>query len=538
MAPGGPPPFDVAVVGYGPVGATLANLLGQLGLSVAVLDREGEVHRFPRAASLDAEAMRVLQAAGLAEEVARSACPASGMRFVNADGKLLLHWQRTAPTEEGWHQAWRFHQPELEAVLRRGVARFPRVRPILRAEFTGLPSGPDRPGAATVSYRALDEGTEHTLAARYVVGCDGGRSPVRRSIGSTLIDLGPRERWVVLDVLLHDPPQDDAPGRAATVPADAVPPPMLGDSVQHCDPRRPATFIPMVGARRRWEFMLMPGDDPAGIVAPARLWELLRPWGIGPGAATIERAVVYTFHAAVASDWRRGRVLLAGDAAHQMPPFLGQGLCAGLRDAANLAWKLALADTVADPDRLLDSYQSERAPHVREVIALAVRLGGLIQTTDPAQADARDRRMLEAPETMRIAVPPLGPGLGGETELAGTRAAQPVLADGQRLDDHVGYRFAVLGTPGILGAVRPATAERWHRADARVLPVADGAAADWLTRIGHPAVIVRPDRAILATADTPSELDTVSGLIPLPARSAAATASPACPRLDRAVAGG
>lgn len=495
------PPFDVAIIGCGPVGATLANLLGQLGLRVAVLERETSVHHNPRAGSLDAEGMRVLQAIGLAGEVAATARVAPGMRFVNAQGQLLLHWRRTGETDEGWHQAWRFHQPTLETILRRGVARFPRVETLLGVEVTGIEAPDDEP--VTVACRALDTGVAHRIAARYVVGCDGGRSITRRAIGSGLVDLGSRERWMVLDILLREDPADDA----------------LGDSVQHCDPARPATYIPMVGRRRRWEFMLMPGDDPATMVEPARVWRLLRPWGVGPDTAGIERAVVYTFHANLARSWRRGRVLLAGDAAHQMPPFLGQGLCAGLRDVANLAWKLAVAVRDAAPDTLLDSYQSERAPHVQAVIALAVRLGGLIQTVDLAEAAARDRRMVDAPETLRVVMPALGPGLG-----LGTRAAQPVMADGQRLDDRVGYRFAVLGLPETLAGVRPDTAAIWRRADARVV-AADGAAPEWLARLGCTAVIIRPDRAVLATASDAGGLHMISRLIPLPAEAPAGIAA-------------
>ncbi len=494
-------PVDVAIIGYGPVGATLANLLGQLGLSVVVLERETSVHHNPRAGSLDAEGMRVLQAIGLADEVARTARIAPGMRFVNAQGQLLLHWRRTGETAEGWHQAWRFHQPTLETILRRGIARFPQVETLLGVEVTGIEAPDGQPVAVTC--HALDTRVERRVAARYVVGCDGGRSLTRRAIGTELLDLGSRERWMVLDILLRQDPPDDA----------------LGDSVQHCDPARPATYIPMVGRRRRWEFMLMPGDDPATIVEPARVWQLLRPWGVGPDAASIERAVVYTFHANVARSWRRGRVLLAGDAAHQMPPFLGQGLCAGLRDVANLAWKLAIAVRGATPDTLLDSYQSERAPHVREIIALAVRLGGLIQTVDPAEAAARDRRMVDAPETLRVVMPALGPGLGD-----GARAAQPVMADGRRLDDRVGYRFAVLGMPEVLAGVRPCTAEIWHSADTCVV-AADGAAPEWLARLSCAAVIIRPDRVVLGIASNTGELDAISRLIPLPSATPARAAT-------------
>ena len=487
-------PADVAIIGYGPVGATLANLLGQLGLDVVVLEREGTVFHNPRAASLDAEAMRIFQSIGLAEAVAGTACVAPGMRFVNSAGQLLLHWQRTGPTEEGWHQAWRFHQPTLEAILRRGVARLPTVQARLRTEVTGIEPGDD---TVAVHCHALDTGATDRLDARYVVGCDGGRSGVRRAMGTALVDLGPRERWMVLDLLLH-------------AAEEGTP---IGDSVQHCDPARPATYIPMVGRRRRWEFMLMPGDDPETITAPDRIWALLQPWGVGPDDAVIERAAVYTFHATVAQEWRAGRILLAGDAAHQMPPFLGQGMCAGLRDVANLAWKLALVVRGAPAGPLLDSYQSERAPHVQAIVQLALRLGRLIQTTDPEQAEARDRQMEDAPETLRVVMPPLGPGIAAGRQ-AGTRAPQLAQPDGRRLDDLAGYRFMVLGCPPVLDAVRAQTAELWRLAGACVLR-AEGEAHGWLLRSGCQAAIIRPDRAILGIATDSRALDALSLLIPV-----------------------
>lgn len=486
-----PETCDVAIIGYGPVGATLANLLGQSGLRVVALDRETSVFHAPRAVSLDAEAMRMFQSIGLADGVAAGASAASGMRFVNAEGRLLLHWQRRGASPEGWAAVYRFHQPTLETLLREAAAELPNVQVLLGAETLAVePDG-------TVTYSSAGE--THTLAARWIVGCDGARSLVRKRIGGGLRELGPSERWMVLDVLL-----DGSHATGETV----------GETVQHCDPARPATYIPMVGPRRRWEFMLMPGDDVARILDPACIWEMLRPWDIGPDAARIERATVYNFNAVVARRWHAGRLLLAGDAAHQMPPFLGQGMCAGLRDAANLAWKLAgVTQGRYGPD-ILDTYQSERAPHVEAVIALALRLGGIIQTTDPARAAERDRAMTETPESLRVELPRLGPGLHDPADaLAGSRAAQPLLSDGTRLDDQLGNHFGVLATPTLLAQAHATTSAMWRRAEARIVP-ATGEAAAWLASLGREAVIIRPDRAILATASTPDDLDRASRLLP------------------------
>ena len=275
--------------------------------------------------------------------------------------------------------------------------------------------------------------------ARYVIGCDGARSTVRRFMGAALQDLRSHERWIVLDMILDHPP--------AGVPEAADETGRVIDAIQYCDPARPTTFIPMPGKRHRWEFMLMPHDDPQPSFSRERIYDLLKPWNIEPAASTIERAVVYTFHSALSTKWRRGRLLLAGDSAHQMPPFLGQGMCSGLRDAGNLAWKLRDVISGDAPDELLDTYETERMEHVRAYIELAVKLGSVIQTTDPEKARQRDRDLVANPTMLRPLAPRLGRGLDrGAPPPVGTRARQPKLADGTMLDDRVGYRFAVLAT--------------------------------------------------------------------------------------------
>jgi 3-(3-hydroxy-phenyl)propionate hydroxylase len=270
----------------------------------------------------------------------------------------------------------------------------------------------------------------------------------------------------------------------------------------------------MPGRRHRWEFMLMPGDDPATITTPASIYAMLKPWSIDPEASQIERAVVYTFHSALATQWRRGRLLLAGDAAHQMPPFLGQGMGSGLRDVVNLGWKLRDVILENAPEDLLDSYETERREHVRAYIELAVKLGGVIQTTDPEAARQRDRELLANPTMLRPLAPRLGPGLHGDApEPAGTRAAQPRLRDGRRLDDVAGYHFAVLARDDLADQLsgRPPR-------DGMTPAVlrASGEAADYLAQIGAAAIVVRPDRHILGVANTPEELDDVLSLVPSP----------------------
>jgi 3-(3-hydroxy-phenyl)propionate hydroxylase len=263
--------------------------------------------------------------------------------------------------------------------------------------------------------------------------------------------------------------------------------------------------VPMPGKRHRWEFMLMPRDDPATITRPEQIYEMLKPWHIDPAASVIERAVVYTFHSALSTAWRRDRLLLAGDSAHQMPPFLGQGMCSGLRDAANLAWKLCAVIRGA-PDALLDTYETERSEHVKAFIELAVEIGGVIQTTDPERARRRDSELIANPTMLRPITPRLGRGLHGDMPApAATRAAQPRLHDGALLDDVVGYRFAVLASPRLADALK-ATGHVSPNADV-VVVTATGPAGSYLAELGAEAVVIRPDRYILGVASTVTELD-------------------------------
>ena len=492
--------FDVAIIGYGPAGATLANQLGQAGLSVVVLERDADIYPLPRAIHFDGEIMRVYQNLGLRGEVERISRPGlKGMQFVNAAGETLLVRGGTTPHgPQGCASNYYFHQPELEQVLREGVKRFDQVQVRLRHEVTQLDDHGDH---VTLAVKDLEHDAEQVLQARYVVGCDGARSLVRRTIGTAMTDLGLHQPWLVFDVLL----KPDAP----TLP---------DCTVQHCDPVRPMTYCNVTGNRRRWEIMLMPGDDPEQLVQPETLWRLVSPW-VTPQQADIERAVIYTFHSLIAETWRKGRLLLAGDAAHQTPPFLGQGMCAAVRDVANLAWKLEAVLRGRADEALLDTYGSERLPHVHAFIDLAVRLGAVIQVTDPQQARERDARLLGAPETFEFPAPGLGAGLVEGPRPAGQIFPQPLLADGRLLDEHLGARFALIGRPEVLDSAEAATQAAWAAGERTghlaVLRVSSGPLADWLAQQQVQAVVVRPDRYVLGVAQEAAQLADLIALLPL-----------------------
>lgn len=479
--------LDVAIIGLGPVGATLANLLGKLGLSVVAFDRATEIFPLPRAVHFDGETMRVFQEAGITPQLLDYCHVSPGMKFVDPGGKLLVDWPRPMEVgSQGWHPSYRFHQPDLERLLRERLRDRPGVQVKLGCDVYAVD---EHDTHLTLRYEDVASGGLASLDARFVVGCDGARSLVRRLIGSELEDLGLHEKWLVFDAILKG-----SWSRS------------LGDfSIQFCNPQRPATYVRGVGNRRRWEIMLMPGDNVAEISRTENIWPLVESW-ISPDEADIERGAVYTFHSVIAQQWRKGRMLLAGDAAHQTPPFLGQGMCAGIRDAANLAWKLQAVVSGRCASSLLDTYQAERHPHVDEYIRLAVRLGRLIQATGDAQVRERDQQFAQGPELMRSITPVLGAsalndGQGG----AGTLSWQPLLRDGSYMDDKVGMNFYVVARPGLIddelkvvcaaSAVKPV-----------LVPADEPAIADWLDALGAGMVAVRPDRYLLGTANTPQEL--------------------------------
>jgi len=489
--------FDVAIIGYGPAGATLANLLGQYGLSVLVLEREADIYPLPRAIHFDGEVMRVFETAGLRREVEAISRPGlKGMYFNNAVGEtLLIRGGTSARGPHGCATNHYFHQPELETVLRAGLRRYPKVEVRTRHEVTRIDDGAEH---ATLQVKDLAHGDTYAVQARYVVGCDGARSLARKAIGTSMVDLGLHQPWLVFDVQL----KGDVPG-------------LPDHTVQHCDPARPMTYCNVTGHRRRWEIMLMPGDDPEQLVKPETLWKLVGQW-ISPEQAEIERAVIYTFHSVIAESWQKGRVFLAGDAAHQTPPFLGQGMCAAIRDAANLAWKLEAVLRGRAQEALLESYGSERAPHVHAFIDLAVQLGNIIQTTDPQAARERDARFKAGqPEIFEFPTPRLGPGLWqGDRAPVGQVFPQPMLGDGRLLDTVLDLNFAVIGEPAVIDGVSDETREHWLTTGVVVLPARDPEILAWLAQQGVRAVLLRPDRYIAGVAQTGHELDRISTLVP------------------------
>ena len=505
---------DVAIVGCGPAGVVLAALLGQAGVRVHICDRLPDVYAIPRAISLDHEVMRVFQQIGVVEAVLPHVEPFTNSEFFGVDGQLIRRMTMVEPPyPQGYTPSLVFTQPAVEHVLREHVARLPGVTMAPGVAMTGFTQD-----ASAVSLQYSDGSA---VRAQYAVACDGGASAVRVALGIALDDLGFDEPWLVVDVLCN------AQGLAK----------LPKTSVQYCEPQRPCTLVIGPKNHRRWEISLNPGEDPLQAETPARTWQLLSRW-ITPADGQLWRQSSYRFHALVAQTWRAGRIFLAGDAAHMQPPFLGQGMCQGVRDVANLAWRLTsvLTGSVqgAAAEILLDSYGHERSAHVRELTRRIKGVGALICERDVAKARARDAQLLAdcggvVQDTPRQDIlPPLTTGLLCASPGAGTLFPQPRLQGGVLMDQIHGHGWRLV-SDGSLALEAPAGVTLIDLARA---PELDGVAAAWMQRHGCHAALLRPDHCVFGSASN------VSGAAALLAawRAAVQASSPGSPAASAAAA--
>ena len=486
--------FDVAIVGCGPTGVVLAGLLGLAGHKVHVCDRLSGVHQIPRAIAMDHEILRVLQQLGVLDEVIAHVEPFTPSEYFSVDGQLIRRMTMVAPPyPQGHTPSVVFTQPPVETILRERVAAMPNVSLALGVAMTGFEQDAD---GVTLRY---NDG--QTVRARYAVACDGGGSAMRASLNIGLEDLDFDEPWLVVDVLVNDQ-------GLAKLPKT---------SVQYCEPERPCTLVIGPNNHRRWEISLLPGEDPAEAATPERTWQLLSRW-LTPEDGTLWRQSSYRFHALVAQNWRVGRCFVAGDAAHMQPPFLGQGMCQGVRDAANLAWKLGavLGGEVSGDAalRLLDSYGIERQAHVRELTQRIKGVGAVICERDPAKARARDARLLAecggvVQDTPRQDIlPALSTGLLWPSPGAGSLFPQPRLLGnaslgdpgGMLMDDLCGHGWRLV-LDGTLAA--PAALPAGITAidtSAGATAETQGVVAAWMQRQGAHAALVRPDNHCFGSA--------------------------------------
>ncbi|MGA2952978.1 MAG: bifunctional 3-(3-hydroxy-phenyl)propionate/3-hydroxycinnamic acid hydroxylase [Caulobacteraceae bacterium] len=492
---------DVLVVGLGPVGAALTALLAQHGVATLAIEKDQDIYPLPRAVHFDHEIMRLLQQLGIAEQVRRHSRELPAYEFKSGDGQLLMRFDRTSESPSGWGPGYMFHQPSLERALREVLAAAPEAEVRLGWRLDSLSQDADGVTATVIK----PEGAA-SLRARYLVGCDGAWSPVREAIGGSLFDYKFDEPWLVVD--------------AKVMPGCRMP----EVNLQVCDPARPTTCVLSGLGRHRWEFMLLPGETPEAMTTEAAIHALIAPWECGP--VEIERHAVYRFHGLVANQWRAGRVLLAGDAAHQTPPFAGQGMCSGLRDATNLAWKLDAVVRGHAGECLLDTYQVEREPHVRAMIELAIGMGRVVCTLDREAAAQRDAAMVAQMAAGVSSVPPLrAPTFTGAAVLEGSPGAgelfpQPTFGSGVRrlrLDDALGDTAWLISRTVVEGATEGIVSVGLTQPE---LAPFRPALETWLEARGAEAVIVRPDRYVFGTGEPASLLAIWSRALSPPARAA------------------
>ena len=471
--------FDVVVVGAGPVGLVAALLLAKQGISVLLLEKERSIFPLPRAAHIDHEIMRIFQSIDVADEVASSSEVSTRYEFLNVSGDVLMRFDTgRADAASGWPPSNMIHQPSIEQVLRARVADCDSVDARFGVAYHDHEACED---VINVHFEA--DGKASKVCCRFLIGCDGANSAVRANAGLSLIDLGFSERWLVIDTKVID---------SSRLPRH---------NLQICDPERPTTSVRMGAGRHRWEFMLKAEETEDEVSAPASVAHLLSSWDVD-GAVELERTATYTFEAKVANRWMQDGVVIAGDAAHLMPPFAGQGLCSGIRDVENLTWKLGAILAGRADKSLLSSYQTEREPHVRAMIDLAVMMGKVVCVTDPDVALARDKNLIEARQVNgdasgAIPNPKLVTGLlQAKNQIAGELFPQ-FTHQNNRSDDVFGQGAWLIGeSDGIDGSTLRAAG-----VGVPSLSSFSSLVSQWLDDKGYSAVLVRPDRVIFGGGD-------------------------------------
>ena len=384
--------YDVVIVGFGPTGGTLANLLALQGFSILIIEKEKSFYPLPRAVHFDDEIMRVFQTIGITDKFLKHTIINKGTKFVNSKNQVVLDWPRPRSiTENGWYPSYRFHQPDLERKLRRRLKDFKKVSVMQSTKVNSLK---EEKSSVKIFIENINNNKISEIRAKYIIGCDGARSTIRKQIKAKFQNLGFTQKWAVVDLILKKN-KKELPDR----------------TIQYSNSKRPATYCRNVGKRRRWEFAINNAESEKKVLSNSYIWNFLKPW-LKPSEALMERKTIYTFQSAISKKWKKGRVFLAGDAAHLMPPFMGQGMCAGVRDASNLAWKIAYCLKNNHSEKLLNTYQSERYSNVIEYIKTTVKMGEFVNAVGTSNITGEVSSTQNGQKSMKSIKPKLGKGLG------------------------------------------------------------------------------------------------------------------------------
>ena len=465
--------FDCIIIGYGPVGALLSIFLSKLGLSVAVIDKNLDIYPLPRAIHFDEEVMRIFQMVNLSDQISKiSRIGTKGMHFVdNEDNILMVRKGSDDIGELGWQKSWYFHQPQLEKLLRKNAEKEKKIVSFLGYETQKISHDSD---LVTVKSYSKSLKKELVLNSKYLVGCDGANSTTSDYIGKEIKDYGLKEKFLVLDLKVDNRYQNIK---------------NLPDfTVQHCDKVRPVTRCYISKKRRRWEVKILPSDNQEKFLESKAIWKFLSKW-IEKKNAVIERSQVYTFRSILKKKWFKNRIILAGDSAHLSPPFLGQGMCAGIRDVAVLAWRLKgyASDKLSTKD--LINYQEERFPHVSAFIKLASEVGKIMSNPDLLKKSEKSEsmRLFDFPK------PRLKKGFFYNCSLSGTLFPQFVESN-KKSDDSLGYKFVFL--------VLKEEMFNDVAIDNKILlrKTAKGFLRDWMVKNKIVSLIIRPDKYIFGSA--------------------------------------
>ena len=478
--------YDVIIVGLGPTGGTLANLLALNGFSILILEREKNLYALPRAVHFDDEIMRVFQTIGITKKFLKNTIINKGTKFVNSNGKVLLDWPRPKSiTENGWYPSYRFHQPDLERHLRNRLKTFKKVKLIQNTEVTKIKNNKKK---VNLFFKNKKKKKVEKVCSKYVIGCDGARSTTREQMGSVLDNLGFTQKWAVVDLILKKN-KNKLPDR----------------TIQYSNSERPATYCRNVGKRRRWEFAIQDNENEKEILSDKYIWNFLKPW-LNPKEAHLERKAIYIFQSAIARKWRKGRIFIAGDAAHLMPPFMGQGMCAGIRDASNLAWKISLCIKNKHDEKFLDTYQTERFSNAKEYIETTMRMGEFVNAVGSENITDNISSGPDGTKSMQSIKPKLGIGLGSNKDKnRGKIFPQLKMKNGKTLDEKFSKSPLLLTSSKLEKKISLNKIQSITDKDIKGL-------SSLLKTYKAKAIIVRPDRFILKTCKSQNDFNRINYL--------------------------